>query len=171
MPKVLQIRLVQGDLSELATEGVVNPANSSGEMGGGVAGILRRKGGSMIEKEAMQKAPIPIGTAVATTAGTLPCRFVIHAPTMNRPAERTDADRIARATQGALECADSLGLKQIAFPGMGTGVGRVPPQVAAETMVRVLENYRPRALQGITLVAFNQETKEAFERALLRKNR
>ena len=164
--KLLELRLVEGDLTELKVDAIVNPANSRGEMGGGVAGVIRRKGGIAIEKGAVSQAPIPIGQAVFTPAGSLPCRFVIHAPTMTQPAELTTAENVTKATRAALECADKMALKQIAFPGMGTGVGRVDPDEAARAMVEAARSFRPRNLQAVIFVSFGEELKRAFERAL-----
>lgn len=154
------------DITKVAAEAVVNPANSFGEMGGGVAGILKRVGGSEVEKEAMEKAPIPIGEAVATTAGKLPYKYVIHAPTMERPAQVTTADKVRQATLAALVCADSLGLKTLAIPGMGTGVGRLSPDLAAQTMVETLRHYDSATLQKVILVDINEEMVQAFRDAL-----
>jgi len=164
--KPLQLRLAEGDLTELQVDAIVNPANSYGVMGGGVAGEIRKRGGTEIEKEALKRAPIPIGKAVATPAGSLPCRFVIHAPTMNRPAEVTTVENVKKATRAALECADKAGLKQIAFPGMGTGVGGVDPEAAAQAMVEVTRSFRFESVQEVLFVAFGQELKEAFQKAL-----
>lgn len=164
--KSLRLRLVEGDLTELGVDAIVNPANSYGVMGGGVAGAIRKKGGSEIEKEAVRKAPIAIGKAVATTAGALPCKFVIHAPTMTRPAETTSVEQVKQATRAALECADERGLKQVAFPGMGTGVGRVRPDAAAQAMVEAARSFQPGSIQEVIFVAFGEELKAAFQKAL-----
>lgn len=164
--KKLKLRLVEGDLTELKVDAIVNPANSRGVMGGGVAGVIRKKGGVLIEREAVQQAPIPIGKAVTTGAGALPCRYVIHAPTMYDPAERTNVEKVKRATLGALECADQSGLRHIAFPGMGTGVGRVDPQAAAQAMVQVVHSFQPKNLEEVIFVSFGDELKQAFKKAL-----
>lgn len=147
-------------------EAIVNPANSHGMMGGGVAGAIRKKGGAAIEREAMGRSPIAIGTAVATTAGALPCRFVIHAPTMTHPAESTSVEKVRQATRAALVCADEAGLKQVAFPGMGTGVGRVNPHEAAQAMVEVSRAFQPKSLREVIFVSWGEELKQAFQRAL-----
>ncbi len=76
------VSVVPGDITELKVDAIVNPANSSGSMGGGVALAIKRKGGQVVEDEAVAQAPIPVGGAVLTTGGRLPCRFVIHAPTI-----------------------------------------------------------------------------------------
>ena len=91
----------KGDITELKVDAIVNPANSSGYMGGGVAGVIKRIGGFEIEKEAVSKAPIPVGDAVVTTAGKLPCKYVIHAPTMKQPAMRIGVENVRLATRAA----------------------------------------------------------------------
>ena len=93
---------VMGDLTEMDAEAIVNPANSLGVMGGGVALAIRRKGGREIEEEARAKAPIHVGSAVLTTGGRLKARHVIHAPTMAMPAERIGIENVALATRAAL---------------------------------------------------------------------
>ena len=161
-----RLRLLEGDITGLTVEAMVNPANSLGEMGGGVAGAIRRRGGLEIEAAAMKQAPIPIGTAVLTRAGRLPCRYVIHAPTMVRPAEAADSEKVRKATRAALECADKQGIKQVAFPGMGTGVGGLDPLVAAKVMVEEARAFHAEHLEEVIFVAFGQELKRAFEKAL-----
>jgi len=162
----VEIIVQKGDLTTLKVDAIVNPANSHGVMGGGVAGVIRRIGGGDIEEEAVKQAPIPIGRAVATTAGKLPCRKVIHAPTMVNPAERTDAEAVRKATVAALETADRAGLATVAFPGMGTGVGRVPLDLAASTMVRAIRSFKARFLKEVTLIGLEEAMVEAFRKAL-----
>lgn len=161
-----KIEIDQGDLTTLAVDAVVNPANSRGEMGGGVAGAIRRAGGREIEREAMAQAPIPVGKAVATTAGKLPARFVIHAPTMEKPAQRTTVEAVRRATRAALQLAEELELSSIALPGMGTGVGRVPVDEAAAAIVDTVTSFPPHHLRRIILIDRNNEMVEAFRKAL-----
>mgnify|MGYP001561863083 CR=1 FL=1 len=156
----------QGDLTQKKVDAIVNPANSAGLMGGGVAGVIRRVGGKIIEEEAVKQAPIPIGKAVLTTAGSLPCKSVIHAPTMVRPAERATAEVVRKATEGALRCANGAGLFSIAFPGMGTGVGRLPLDVAAETMVKTIRTFPSKTLKEVYLIGFEKEMVEAFRKVL-----
>ena len=162
----MKITVQQGDLTKLKIDAIVNPANSFGEMGGGVAGVIRRVGGEQIEEEAVKQAPIPIGQAVVTTAGSLPCKKVIHAPTMVNPAERTDAEAVRRATVAALEAADRSGLSTLAFPGMGTGVGRVPLDVAASTMVKAIRSFKAESLKEVTLIGIDQGMVQAFQKAI-----
>src|SRR3954471_6517573 len=137
----MEIVAQQGDITKIKADAVVNAANSRGEMGGGVSGALRQAGGSEIEKEAMSRAPIPVGEAIFTTAGTLPFKGIVHAPTMEQPAQTTTVDKVRKATLAALICADSYGVKILGMPGMGTGVGAVSPGAAADAMVETLRTY------------------------------
>jgi len=159
----MELVLLREDLLRVEAQGVVNPANSLGEMGGGVAGLIRSRGGEIIQAEAMARAPIPVGTAVATTAGSLPFRHVIHAPTMELPAMRTTAEKVSLAVAAALACADELGLRSLAFPGMGTGVGRVSHRDAARAMLEAARRFSPWSLQEVVFVAFEEEMLRAFE--------
>src|SRR5688572_28745324 len=118
----MEIVAQQGDITQVKADAVVNCANSAGDMGGGLAGALSRAGGPAVEEEARSKAPIPIGEAIFTTAGQLPYKGIVHAPTMETPGPTT-IDNVRKATLAALLCADSYGVKILAIPGMGTGVG------------------------------------------------
>jgi len=155
-----------GDLTKIVADALVNPANSFGKMGGGVAGAIKRAGGVEIEKEAVAQAPIPVGTAVATTAGRLSARYVIHAPTMEKPTQRTTIENVKRAVQAALSTADDLRLESLAFPGMGTGVGRVPRPEAALAIVSVLLSFEAKSLKQVFLVDRNEKMVQAFRETL-----
>jgi len=163
---MLDIVVQQGDLTKVKAEVIVNPANSFGVMGGGVAGVIKRLGGKQIEQEAMAQAPIPVGAAVATTAGKLPFQYLIHAPTMERPAQPTDAEAVARATRAALECAERLQVTSIAIPGMGTGVGRVPVGEAAAAIVTTVRQFPARSLRRVVLVDIQPDMVHAFQEAV-----
>jgi len=156
----------EGDITQKKVDAIVNPANSQGLMGGGVAGVIRRKGGRIIEEEAVKQAPIPIGSAALTQAGNLPCQGVIHAPTMANPAELASPEVVQKATEGALRLADASGFSSIAFPGMGTGIGRLPLDVAAETMVKAIRAFPATCLKDVYLIGFEQEMVKAFHNAL-----
>jgi O-acetyl-ADP-ribose deacetylase len=163
----MEIVVQQADITQLKVEAVVNPANSLGEMGGGVAGALRQAGGAEIEKEAMEKSPIPVGEAVATTAGKLPYKYIIHAPTMEKPAQATTSEKVRQATLAAVQCADSVGVKLLAIPGMGTGVGRLDEASAAAAMVETLRHCETACVRKIILVDRNATMVQAFRDALL----
>ncbi len=157
-----------GDITQVQADGIVNPANSRLIMGGGVAGAIRRAGGSEIEREALCKAPIKVGEAVSTTAGRLQARHVIHAPTMPRPAMGTSLANVAKATEAALRAAEELRLSSIAIPGMGTGVGGVPAEEAARTMVGAIRQHLSHGstLREILLVSVDERLSRAFESVL-----
>ena len=161
----MSIRIVKGDITQISADAIVNPANSLGYMGGGVAGALKRVGGTTIEKEALSKAPIPVGSAIATTAGNLAATYVIHAPTMQRPAMRISADNVKKATRAAFTVAQHLGVNNIAIPGMGTGVGGVSSHDAAQVIVNIAKEFTD-VFQEIILIDRNDEMIEAFHHFL-----
>ena len=159
----MSIIVQRGDLTKIPCDAIVNPANSFGYMGGGVAGAIKRDGGTEIENEAIAKAPIPVGTAVFTIAGSLPCTFVIHAPTMEQPAMRIGVDNVRDATRAALELGVELNLKTIAIPGMGTGIGGVSTDAAAEAIVSIAKGLEDK-FEKIILIDRNDEMIEAFNK-------
>jgi len=163
-----RITVATGDITRLEVDAIVNPANSQLIMGGGVAGAILKAGGDQIQKEALRKAPIPIGKAVATTAGKLKAKYVIHAPTMTRPAMPTNKENARLATRGALDCAEKLGIRSMAFPGLGTGVGGLNPQEAAKVMVEEIKKHTETGtlIKQIILVGFDAELSQAFKNAV-----
>lgn len=168
MPRV---RVVKGDITEQHVDAIVNPANSLMLMGGGVAGAIKRKGGEVIEREARKHAPVPVGKAVATTAGKLPAKYVIHAPTMEEPGMRTTFDKVVKAIIAALRVARDLGVKKLAFPGMGTGVGGLTPEEGARAFVEAFRRFSQEGgFRGwdveILLVAFTDDLYEAFTKVV-----
>lgn len=162
------IRVITGDITKLEAQALVNPANSQLIMGGGVAGAILRAGGDQIQKEASQKAPIPVGKAVATTAGKLGAKHIIHAPTMTRPAMTANKENTKLATRAALECAKQLSIETIAFPGLGTGVGGLDPREAAAAMTEEIKKHidAGTTIKEIILVGFGAELAQAFKDAV-----
>lgn len=128
-----RLRLVRGNIAELAVEAIVNPANGRLWMGAGVAGALKRAGGPSIETEAVAQGPLEPGEVVVTGAGALAARYVIHAVTI-RPDRTADGEAIALAMVNALRRCAELGVRSVAFPAMGTGIGGFPPAAAARLM-------------------------------------
>ncbi|OYT39094.1 MAG: O-acetyl-ADP-ribose deacetylase [Desulfurococcales archaeon ex4484_58] len=129
---------IVGDITSIDVDAIVNPANSYMLMGGGLAGVLKRRGGKSIEDEARKYAPVPVGEAVVTSAGSLKAKYIIHAPTMKEPGGPTSPDHVYKATYAALSKACEKSIKKIAIPGMGTGVGGLEPLVAVEVMVKAI---------------------------------
>ncbi len=141
------VKIVVGDITEFQGDAIVNPANTYGYMGGGVALAIKRKGGKIIEEEAVKQAPIPIGKAVITTGGLLKVKFVIHAPTVVEPGGSSNPDNVYKATKAALSKAVEEKLKKVAFPLMGAGVGGVPPEESAKAMVKAFKEYSDKNLE------------------------
>ena len=161
-----EIEVKKGDITKEPADAVVNPANSLLFMGGGAAGALKRAGGEEIEREARRHAPLEVGRAVATTAGKLPARWVIHAPTMERPAMPTTEEKVYKATLGALRCAEEIGAESVVIPGMGTGVGGLSFEAAADAMFRAIEEFAPKArhLKRIVLCDISEQMVEAWQK-------
>ena len=136
-------------------------------MGGGVAGAIKRKGGEIIEQEAMRQGPRPVGEAVITSAGSLRARYVIHAAVMGQDLS-TNSTAILKATRSCLRLAETNEIGSLAFPALGTGVGGFPLSEAAEIMINAsLEFLRSsKVLKRVTFVLFGQEACEIFARKL-----
>ena len=162
----VKIEVIRGDITRLNAEAIVDPANSYMTMGGGLSGIIRRLGGEEIKREAQQHVPVPVGKAIVTKAGKLPSKFVIHAPTMERPAEKITPENTRLAMKAVLECAEKKRIKEIAVPGLGTGVGGVSYQDAPRAMVEAIRNHKSRVIEKIILVGFDESLYEAFKEAV-----
>jgi len=166
--KGVRIVVLTGDITKQEVDAIVNPANSLLIMGGGVAGAIKRVGGKEIEDEAVKYAPVSVGEAVATGAGKLMAKYVIHAPTMERPAMRIGNKNVQLSVRGALKCAEGLGIRSLAFPGMGTGVGGLSLKEAARVMVKEVKEHvdKRTTLKQIVFVGFSDDLTRAFERAV-----
>jgi len=163
------LEVSQGDITECAVDAIVNAANNHLWMGAGVAGAIKRKGGQVIEDEAVRLGPIAVGEAVVTGGGALKARHVIHAAAMGQDLV-TDADLIREATINSLKRALELGLASIAFPALGTGVGGFPIQKAAQVMIAAtcstLRNTPRTSLRRVVFVLFTPDAFAAFKQAL-----
>jgi O-acetyl-ADP-ribose deacetylase len=161
------VRLWKGDITDVEADAIVNAANSALWMGAGVAGAIKRRGGEEIEREARAKGPISVGDAVATGAGALPARYVIHAAAMG-PNLITDEDKIAQATRSTLVLADELMVRSIAFPALGTGVGGFPADECARIMLDAVLAHLERGsgLETVTFALFGAQTYDAFRAEL-----
>ncbi|HEX7509101.1 MAG TPA: macro domain-containing protein [Polyangia bacterium] len=162
----MQIHLAKSDITEMAVDAVVAPANSLGIMGGGVAAALSRKGGPTIQREAMSLAPIAVGAAVVTNAGTLWAKNIIHAPTMEEPGLKVGVESVRRAMRAALLAASQRGFDVIAVPGLGTGLGGADPSEAARAMVNELRAHKQPQPSTVWLVDLNDQILAHLEEAL-----
>jgi O-acetyl-ADP-ribose deacetylase (regulator of RNase III) len=163
----MQIHLAKSDISDMAVDAIVSPANSLGIMGGGVAAVLSRKGGPTIQREAMSLAPIAVGAAVVTNAGTLWAKNIIHAPTMEEPGLKVSVENVRRATRAALLAASQRGFVVIALPGLGTGLGGADPADAARAMVNELRAHKQANPATVWLVDTSDQILGHLEEALL----
>jgi O-acetyl-ADP-ribose deacetylase (regulator of RNase III) len=161
----MKLEVVEGDIAALDVDAVANAANDHLWMGAGVAGALKRAGGGEIEREATAKGPIAVGEAVATGAGRLPARWVIHGAVMGQDL-RTNADLVERTTQSVLRVADELGAESLALPAFGTGVGGFPLDECARLMVGAVREHEPRTLRRVVFAVYGDGSRRAFEKAL-----
>jgi O-acetyl-ADP-ribose deacetylase (regulator of RNase III) len=161
----LELSVVDGDITALEVEAIANAANNALWMGAGVAGAIKRAGGEEIEREAVKLGPIEIGDAVATTAGRLPARWVIHGAVMGQDL-RTDANLVRRTTESCLRVADELGARSLALPAFGTGVGGFPLQECAEIMVSAARAFESTSLERVVFAVFGEDSARAFRAAL-----
>jgi O-acetyl-ADP-ribose deacetylase (regulator of RNase III) len=162
---MLRLEVRDGDIAKVEADAIANAANDRLWMGAGVAGALKRAGGDEIEQEAMAIGGIPLGTAVSTTAGRLPARWVIHGAVMGQDL-RTDADLVQRTTRSCLELADELACRSLALPAFGTGVGGFPLARCASIMVEEARIYPARTLELVIFAVYGSEAYEAFSSVL-----
>jgi O-acetyl-ADP-ribose deacetylase len=162
------IEVLDTDITKLSVDAIANAANTDLRHGGGVAGAIARAGGPSIQAESSRVAPIGLGEAVETTGGDMPCRWVIHAATMELGGP-TSADIIRDATVSTLRKADELGARSLALVAFGTGVGGFPLQEAAEIEVSEVRRHLDSGASGLERVVFavhGDAARRAFEAAL-----
>jgi O-acetyl-ADP-ribose deacetylase (regulator of RNase III)/ADP-ribose pyrophosphatase YjhB (NUDIX family) len=157
-----KVLIVKGDITTLKVDAIVNAANNRLVMGGGVARAIRQKGGQSIEDEAVAKGPIKIGESIATGAGTLAAKYVIHAATMGMDFN-TDEIKIRDSSRSALELAEKLKLNSIAFPAMGCGTGGFPLSWSAKIISQEVFRCLHQQKSGLKDIIFCLNDQEAFE--------
>ena len=168
-PSGQQLQLVEGDITWEHVDAIVNAANAHLMHGGGVAAVIARKGGPVIEQQSRawvrEHGPVTHDQPAYTEAGNLPCKYVIHAvgPVWG---EGDEDARLAAAVRGSLQRADELKLATIAFPAISTGIFGFPKPRAAKIMFGAIEHYfRDYPSSGIALVRltlFDRPTVDAF---------
>lgn len=167
----MRIRLVRGDITAQEVDAVVNAANSSLMGGGGVDGAIHRRGGPLILEDckALRAGPLrdglPTGQAVATTAGDLAARYVIHTV---GPVHSTSQDRSAQLRSAyveSLRVADEVGARTVAFPAVSAGAYGWPVEDAARQAITAVRQADTRVAE-VRFVLFSDETYSAFQRAL-----
>ncbi|MFD5567800.1 O-acetyl-ADP-ribose deacetylase [Streptomyces cadmiisoli] len=164
------ITLVQGDITRQSVDAIVNAANSSLLGGGGVDGAIHRRGGPAILEECRKLRAsrygrgLPTGRAVATTAGRLDARWVVHTvgPVYSEQEDRSDL--LASCYRESLRVADELGARTVAFPAVSTGVYRWPMADAARIALGTVRS-TPTSVEEIRFVLFDDGAYEAFAQA------
>ncbi len=163
-----KIVLIQGDLTELVVDAIVNAANAQLVLGGGVAGAIRSKGGPTIQEECDRIGGTSVGQAVITGAGNLKASHVIHA-VGPRYGEGDEDEKLRNATLNSLRTATSNGLKSIAFPAISTGIFGFPKDRCAaimlDTVTRYLEN-EETSLSEVIFCLWSREDLDIFSRML-----
>jgi O-acetyl-ADP-ribose deacetylase len=161
------IEVLEVDITTLDVDAIANAANTQLMHGGGVAGAIARAGGEAVNRESREKAPSGLGEAVETTGGQMPCRWVIHAATMELGGP-TSPEVIRRATASTLRRAEELGARSLALVAFGTGVGGFPVDEAARIEVAEVRSHLEggSSLERIVFAVRGAEAREAFERAL-----
>jgi O-acetyl-ADP-ribose deacetylase len=162
------IDVLDADITALAVDAIANAANTQLLHGGGVAGAISRAGGPAVDRESRAAAPIGLGEAVATSSGAMPCRWVIHAATMELGGP-TSASVIRSATASTLAVAERLGARSLALVAFGTGVGGFPVDEAAAIEVSEVRRHLGSGGSGLERVVFavrGEAARRAFEAAL-----
>jgi O-acetyl-ADP-ribose deacetylase (regulator of RNase III) len=161
------LELVQGDITDQTTDAIVNAANTALQMGGGVAGAIRRRGGPAIQEECNSIGGTFVGGAVMTTGGKLAAKCVIHAVGPRQGDEHADA-KLKDATLNSLKLADKNRLKSITFPAISTGIYGFPKDRCATIMLSTTIAYLegPTKLEKVVYCLYDNKTLEIFEHTL-----
>jgi O-acetyl-ADP-ribose deacetylase len=160
------LTFVVGDLTEQRVDAIVNASNEQLAPGGGVSGAIQRAGGNEIFEEAARLGGCPTGEAKATGAGRLPARYVVHAVgPIWQGGSAGEEELLASAYQRALEVAEELGCRTIAFPALSTGIFGYPVEQAAEVALAAVRPFVER-FDEIRLVFRDDELRGVFERAV-----
>jgi O-acetyl-ADP-ribose deacetylase (regulator of RNase III) len=164
-----QLDIIEGDITDLDVDAIVNPANENLQLGGGVAGAIREKGGPAIQEECDRIGHVSVGQAVMTVAGNLTAKQVIHS-VGPRMGEGDDDRKLSSAVRSALALADRNGLRSIALPAISTGNFGFPLDRAARIMLTEIHRY----LQGgtkielVVVVLYDDDAFQTFRRELRR---
>ncbi len=162
------VEAVLGDLTRETVDAVVNAANQHLAHGGGLAGAMVRAGGAVIQEESDRLAPVRVGGAVVTGAGSLAARWVIHA-VGPRWGEGDEETKLRRAVRSALDRASELGARSVALPAISTGIFGYPKEDGTRVIVHELARWlaeHPGVLDRVRLVAFDLLTADLFATAV-----
>jgi O-acetyl-ADP-ribose deacetylase (regulator of RNase III) len=168
------IELIQGDITKIHADAIVNAANSSLLGGGGVDGAIHRAGGKQILDECIEirnrQGKCKTGEAVVTSAGNLPAKYVIHTvgPVWNNNEEK-GSTLLANCYNNSLKLAESLDVKTIAFPNISTGIYHFPKELAAKIAINEVQNFNTEKIEKIIFVCFDEENEAIYGKLLKEK--
>lgn len=159
------IHIGQGDLTVCEVDAIVNAANNDLQLGGGLAGAIRRAGGPSIQAECDAHGPVEVGGAASTGAGDLPARYVIHQASM-RLGGRTTEQGLRDSTRAVLKLAEDNDIRTLAFPATGTGVAGFDLTRCAEIMLAEVRDHVSRGtkLTHVYFVLFDDKAAEVFRK-------
>jgi O-acetyl-ADP-ribose deacetylase (regulator of RNase III) len=166
------LELIQGDITDMETDAIVNAANSHLAHGGGVAAAIARRGGAAVERESSawirEHGRVDTGSAAITSGGELPAKYVIHA--VGPVYDATDASRrqLAAAVRSSLKMADEHDLHSIALPAISTGIYGYPVRQAARVILSAAMDYLQgeTALERVVFCLYDKNTRSVFEQTL-----
>ena len=161
------LELIDGDITAMNTDAIVNAANAQLVLGGGVAGAIRRKGGPEIQAECNKIGVAFVGGAVITTAGKLKAKHVIHA-VGPRMGEGDEDRKLKNATLNSLKVADQNNLSSISFPAISAGIFGFPIKRCAEIMLKITMDYLngQTGLERVVFCLFGRDSYDVFEKRL-----
>lgn len=162
-----KVVLQQGDITEADVDAVVNAANTRLQLGAGVAGAIRRKGGPTIQQECDLLGPVSLGEAAITSGGQLKARYVVHAASMHLGG-LTNEGSLRDATVNSLKRAVEKKFTSMAFPAIGTGVAGFPTNRCAQVMLEEVRKHLsgPTTLERVLFVLFDASALQAFQQTL-----
>jgi len=163
----MELEVLDTDATKLEVDAVANAANTDLAHGGGVAAAISRAGGPDVQRESNEKAPIGLGEAVETSGGAMPCRWVIHAATMELGGP-TSAEIVRRSTASTLRRAEQLGARSLALVAFGTGVGGFPIDEAARIEVDEVRRHVAGGsrLERVVFAVHGERARAAFQAAI-----
>ncbi len=168
-----KIELVQGDITKMQVDAIVNAANTSLLGGGGVDGAIHRAGGKAVLEECIKirnkQGGCEVGEAVITTAGNMPSKYVIHTVGPVWSQTKKDADELlANAYRNSLKLAVENKVKTIAFPNISTGIYHFPKDKAAEIAIKTVKDFLSahQQIDKVIFVCFDQENYDIYKKLL-----
>jgi O-acetyl-ADP-ribose deacetylase (regulator of RNase III) len=163
----MRVEAVKGDITKETVDAIVNAANEGLSPGGGVSGAIHSAGGPDIAAECRRAGRCPTGSAVATTAGRLPARWVIHAVgPVWRGGTAGEAELLASAYRASLDEAARVGARSVAFPSISTGIYGYPLEEATAVAVEAVRSWSGEGVDVVRFVCFDDATLQAYKSAL-----